>query len=433
MELKEVYPLELKSDKPEERMKEIMDRLEQGVQDIFHSGQYQEFLKVMSKFHGYSLNNQLLILMQCPEASLVAGYRAWQTKFERQVKKGEKAIRILAPCPYSYMAEQTVKDQRTGKPKKNPDGSDVKELVEKKILRFKVSSVFDVAQTEGRELPSIGVSELLGNVDGYPLLFEAAKEISPVPVAFEKIAGGAHGYYHRVEKRIAINEGMSELQNIKTLIHEIAHARLHDMDHMNQGNMPNKETREVEAEGIAYVVCQRYMLDTADYSFGYVAGWSSGKETKELRDSLETIQKTAGEIISDMDEKLKLLQQKKEMKEMDSYEIYQIREDGPGKKYLFRSLSEIREGGLKVDLADYRLLYSGRMHKADDLETLFQRFNLDIPDDFTGHSLSVSDIVTRTQNGEKRTYYVDPIGFREIQFDTALEKCREEEKKVRVR
>ena len=299
-----VIPIVLTSEKPAEKLKEITDRLEQGITELFDSERYKEYLRVMSKFHNYSFNNTLLIAMQKPDASLVAGFSAWKNNFERNVMKGQKGIKIIAPSPYKIKQEMQKIDPHTQKPIIGKDGKPVTEEKEVTIPAYKVVSVFDVSQTEGKELPDIAVDELTGDVDRYKDFFAALEKTSPVPIAFENIEGGSHGYYHLEDKRIAINEGMSELQTLKTAIHEIAHAKLHDIDlNAPKDEQPrvDRRTREVEAESVAYTVCQHYGLDTSDYSFGYVAGWSSGRELAELKSSLETIRSAAAEIINSID------------------------------------------------------------------------------------------------------------------------------------
>ena len=306
-----VIPIVLTSEKPAEKLKEITDRLEQGIAELFDSERYKEYLKVMSKFHNYSFRNTVLIAMQKPDASLVAGFSAWKNNFGRNVMKGQKGIKIIAPSPFKIRQEVEKIDPHTQKPIIGKDGKPVTEEKEVTIPAYKVVSVFDVSQTEGKELPDIAVDELTGDVDRYKDFFAALEKTSPVPIAFENIEGGSHGYYHLEDKRIAINEGMSELQTLKTAIHEIAHAKLHDIDlNAPKDEQPrvDRRTREVEAESVAYTVCQHYGLDTSDYSFGYVAGWSSGRELSELKSSLETIRSAAAEIINSIDENLAELQ-----------------------------------------------------------------------------------------------------------------------------
>ena len=306
-----VIPIVLTAGKPAEKLKEITDRLEQGITELFDSERYKEYLKVMSKFHNYSFRNTVLIAMQKPDASLLAGFSAWKNNFERNVMRGEKGIKIIAPSPYKIKQEMQKIDPHTQKPIIGKDGKPVTEEKEITIPAYKVVSVFDVSQTEGKELPDIAVDELTGDVDRYKDFFAALEKTSSVPIAFENIGGGSHGYYHLEDKRIAINEGMSELQTLKTAIHEIAHAKLHDIDlNAPKDEQPrvDRRTREVEAESVAYTVCQHYGLDTSDYSFGYVAGWSSGRELSELKSSLETIRSAAAEIINSIDGNLAELQ-----------------------------------------------------------------------------------------------------------------------------
>ena len=346
--------------------REITDKLEQGIKELFESERFKEYLRTMSKFYHYSFSNTLLIAMQKPEATYVAGYTSWQRNFDRQVMKGEKGIKILAPAPYKAKEEREKIDPSTQKPVLDADGKPVTETVEVMRPAFKVVSVFDISQTDGKELPDIIVDELSGSVENYAAFFEALKQESPAPIAFEDIPGGAKGYFSPVENRIAIQEGMSEIQTIKTAIHEIAHAKLHSIDRPEpepswkivmisdggtkrdflsgfasetdaneaaeregwrfvdenrfewrleveedtsavQEMRKDRHTKEVEAESVAYTVCQRYGIETSDYSFGYIAGWSSDKETKELKGSLETIRKTAAEMIDSIDAKLKVL------------------------------------------------------------------------------------------------------------------------------
>ena len=308
-----VTPILLNGQNSAERMKEITDRLETGIQELFESERYKAYLTTMSKFHSYSFNNTLLIAMQ--GGQLVAGYNKWRDDFHRNVKKGEKAIKILAPAPFKAKKEVQKLDAQ-GRPVMGKDGKPVTEVQEIQVPAFKIVSVFDVSQTEGEPLPSIGVEELTGSVERYGEFFKALEQTSPVPIGFEDIPGGSHGYYHLTEKRIAIQEGMSELQTLKTAIHEIAHSKLHAIDPeapaIEQVDRPDSRTREVQAESVAYAVCQHYGLDTSDYSFGYVAGWSSGKDLKELKASLETIRATAHELITTIDGHLAQLQKERQ-------------------------------------------------------------------------------------------------------------------------
>lgn len=273
----------------DERVAELTDQLENGVRELYASGRYEEYLRMMSKFHQYSIGNVMLIYLQCPHATQVAGYRRWKENFGRQVKRGEKGIKILAPCPYKRILEQ----EQTG-----PEDGQQTDTVTVKFLRFKVATVFDVSQTEGRELPTLGVDELTGDVPGYAELYDRLTTYAPVPVEVEPVPGEAKGYFSAQEQRIVLRPGMSQVQTLKTLVHEIAHSKLHTPEHMKPEEQKERREKEVEAESVAYVVCQHFGIDTSDYSFGYVAGWSRGKELEELKASLDTIRTTATEIIN---------------------------------------------------------------------------------------------------------------------------------------
>ena len=292
-----VFPIILSSEKPADKMKEITDRLEQGILGLYESDRYADYLRTMSKFHDYSLNNTILIAMQ--GGNLVKGYKQWEKEFDRHVKPGEKAIKILAPSPFTVKKQVEKIDPDTQKPVFDKDGKPVTEEKEIKIPAFRVVSVFDISQTEGKELPAL-TYELTGNVEQYKDFFAALEKTSPFVMGFEALSGGIKGRCNYEEKRIFINEGMDELQNIKTAIHEIAHATLHDTA-LAMPERPDRRTREVQAESVAYAVCQHYGLDTSDYSFGYIAGWSSGKELAELKGSLETIRSTAASLIDTID------------------------------------------------------------------------------------------------------------------------------------
>ena len=318
-----VVPIILTSEKPAEKVKEITARLEQGVQAIFDSDSYKEFLTAMSKFHDYSLNNTILIAMQ--GGNLVMGFRQWEKEFDRHVKKGEKGIKIFAPAPYKVKKLVDKIDPETRKPMLDREGKPIKEEKEITVPAFKVITVFDISQTEGKEFPDLSVKPLLADVEQYEDFFAALEKASPVPIAFEQITNGANGYFSLTDKRIAIKEGVSELQAVKTAIHEIAHAKLHDVD-LNappeEQNRVDRHTREVEAESVAYTVCQHFGLDTSDYSFGYVAGWSSGKEMTELKASLETIQATAKEIITEIEGHFTELQQQRQAEQEQQTPVF---------------------------------------------------------------------------------------------------------------
>lgn len=314
--------------KQQQEIKEITEKLEKGVKELFESERYKEFLNTMSKFHGYSLNNNMLITMQKPEATLVAGYNAWVKEHERHVKKGEKGIRIIAPVPYKKREERTKVDPDTNAPVLDANNKPIKEVVEVKHMGYKLVSVFDVSQTEGKEIPSLGVNELLGNVEDYDNFFDALKRSCPVPISFEQIEGMSKGYYHLVDKRIAIKEGMSEAQNVKTLIHEMAHQKLHDRDVSEESANLEKSVKEVEAESIAYVICQHYGIDTADYSFGYLAGWSRDKDTPELQSSLDRIRKAADEMITDIDKSMELVLAEQKLETVEKTENVSVLPEG---------------------------------------------------------------------------------------------------------
>ena len=426
-----VIPIVLTSEKPADKLKEITDRLEQGIMELFDSDRYKEYLRVMSKFHNYSFNNTLLIAMQKPDASLVAGFQSWKNNFKRNVVKGEKGIKILAPSPFKIKQEMEKIDPATQKPVIGADGKPVKEEKEITIPAFKVVSVFDVSQTAGKELPDIAVDMLTGDVECFKDVFAALEKTSPVPIGFEKIEGNSHGYYHLEEKRIAIDEGMSELQTIKTAIHEIAHAKLHDIDpnapKEERAGRPDRRTREVQAESVAYAVCQHYGLDTSDYSFGYVAGWSSGRELDELKSSLETIRSTAAEIINSIDEHLQEIQKERDKEQAqkgttieavepdkDTFSIYQLKRGDETRDFRFEPYDRLAATGHTAEQTNYDLIYTAELAPGTSLEDIYTRFNIDHPKDFKGHSLSVSDVVVLHQNGQDTAHYVDSSGYRQV-------------------
>ena len=288
-----------------QKVKEITDRLEEGLKELFEGEKYKSYLNTMSKFHNYSANNIQLIEMQCPDATYVAGYKAWQKNFERHVNRGERGIRILAPSPYKIKEEQEKIDPVTNEPVLDRDGMPVVEEVEIKIPAFRVVTVFDYSQTDGKELPGLGVSELHGDVERYRDFMEALARVSPVPIRYEGMEGDRKGYFIDLNHPIAIKEGMGEAQTAKTGVHEVAHAKLHAKEiEQETGIAKDRETKEVEAESIAYTVCQHFGIDTSDYSFGYIAGWSSGKEMPELKSSLDTIRRTSSELIKGIEAQL---------------------------------------------------------------------------------------------------------------------------------
>lgn len=295
------------------QLKEVTERLEQGIKDVYESNRYKEYLKFMGRFHHYSVNNSILIMLQNPDASLVAGYKSWQTKFKRQVRKGEKGISILAPTPYKIKINEEVKDPDTKQPVLDADGNPV--LAEKEITlqRFRVVKVFDVSQTVGEPLPLLA-EELTGDVANYPLLFRSIEDISPVPVTIEDFPGLAKGYFSPIDQKIVIKEGMSQVQSIKTLIHEVAHAVLHDDKDLPLEQKVSRRTGEVEAESVAFIIGDQFGIDSSDYSFEYLASWSSGKELKELKESLDTIQKTASQLIEDITHRFNELHKEQEQR-----------------------------------------------------------------------------------------------------------------------
>ena len=303
-----------------QKVQEITEKLEQGIKELFESEKYKNYLNTMSKFHNYSFNNTVLIAMQKPDATLVAGFKAWKRNFQRHVKKGEKGIRILAPAPYKLKEEQEKLDPETKEIMLDAEGKPIVEEVEITIPAFRAVSVFDVAQTEGKELPELEVKELSDSVEDYENFMQALTEVSPVPIEFEEIEGGAKGYFSQSTHRIAIQEGMSQSQTLKTAIHEVAHAKLHDRE-LNKGiddvEHKGRSRKEVEAESVAYTVCQHFGIDTSDYSFGYIAGWSSGREMTELKASLDTIRRTASEIITGIEHELSKVQERTVEQEHD--------------------------------------------------------------------------------------------------------------------
>ena len=389
----QVIPIILNSKNSADRMKEITDKLETGIMDLFESDRFQAYLDTMARFHNYSFNNTILIAMQ--GGQLVAGYNKWRDEFHRNVKKGEKGIKIFAPAPYKVKKEVPKLDEQ-GQPVRDKDGNTVTEQKEIQVPAFKIVSVFDVSQTEGEPLPSLGVEELTGDVERYQDFFKALEQTSPVPMAFEDIPGGSHGYYHLTEKRIAIQENMSELQTLKTAIHEIAHAKLHAIDPeapaAEQQNRPDSRTREVQAESVAYTVCQHYGLDTSDYSFGYVAGWSSGKDLKELKASLETIRATAHELITTIDGHLAELQQQRQAQQEQAPAQEQPQAEEPATAFIPEIVYQVRpnpyheNGGERYLLQAYVTQENGMAKMGDIL--------------YRGSEEQCRELMGRLQSGE---------------------------------
>lgn len=479
----------LTNEQRQQQVQDLTQQLEEGVKSVFESEKYAQYLKVMSHFTHYSVNNTILIAMQTGgQASMVAGYTAWQKNFGRQVNRGEKAIKIFAPMTYKRKKEVDMIDQETGQPLRNPDGSVRKEIIEVTVPSFRVTNVFDISQTSGPPLPTL-VDELEGNVERYQDFVQAIRNISPVPVGFEEMEG-KDGYYHQVEKRIAINEDMSETQTMAAMIHELVHAKLHALDPNNlkesaKARGKDQKTMEVEAESIAAVVSSYFGIDTSANSWGYVASWSRNKELPELTVSLQVIKDTAGEIITGISEEMEemrfaymdkadaleairlgqtvyasvgkgrfeevtaeevrdmsddtwLRMPKEQMRayvelrtekdlheEMTSLEetkllympenqfgIYQIDPEGNARDYMFLSHDSLEDYEMRRE--DYRLEYVAPLTEADTLDTIYERFNIARPEDFQGHSLSVSDIVVMNRDGEVKAYFVDSFGFTDV-------------------
>lgn len=283
-------------------VKDITDKLEQGLKELFDSDKYKKYLTAMAKFHNYSFNNTLLIAMQMPEASLIAGYNTWKNDFERIVKKGEKGIKIIAPSPYKKEIEKESFDDA---------GNRYTEIIEIKIPAFKPVTVFDISQTEGKDVPVLGLDSLTFGVNDYASFISGLSKISPVPIEYQNIPIGSKGYFSPTRHRIVIQQGLSESQTLKTLIHEIAHSLLHDSSGKKtecKDDKKNRSTKEVEAESIAYTVCKHFEIDTSEYSFGYIAGWSSDKDLSELKSSMEIIRSTSSQIITTLEHELSIMQ-----------------------------------------------------------------------------------------------------------------------------
>lgn len=484
-------------------MDSIMQSLESGVEELFTSNRYQEFLKIMAKFHNYSFNNTMLIAMQRPDATLVTSYKNWQS-MGRQVMKGEKGITIIAPAPYKKMKEKEVLDENQ-RPIMGTDGKPKTEKVEVTVPHFKAVTVFDIAQTSGEPIQTLAPELLTAAVQDFDSFMQAIQKISPVPIRFDEIDGNANGYYHNADKEIVIKKGLSESQTLKTAIHETVHAKLHDKEIMESlGVEKDRLTKEVEAESVAYCVCSSFDLDTSDYSFPYIAGWSSSREMKEMKASMDVIRKTAGEMIDQLTEELEIILEEKQKTELhekygilvdaleaagyrydyresepghivlapdgtheiagylqfeswgdiqnwledtitegtdiservdramypfkydytleeemfrgngDRYAIYHVDEDTPGKQHLFMNMAMVKEDGITIDAANYKCVYSGRLHENEKLDDLYAMFNDNPPADYKAHSMSVSDVIITNRGGDMQAYYVDRFGFAEL-------------------
>lgn len=484
-------------------MDSIMQSLESGVEELFTSNRYQEFLKTMAKFHNYSFNNTMLIAMQRPDATLVTSYKNWQS-MGRQVMKGEKGITIIAPAPYKKMKEKEVLDENQ-RPIMGTDGKPKTEKVEVTVPHFKAVTVFDIAQTSGEPIQTLAPELLTAAVQDFDSFMQAIQKISPVPIRFDEIDGNANGYYHNADKEIVIKKGLSESQTLKTAIHETAHAKLHDSEIMESlGVEKDRLTKEVEAESVAYCVCSSFGLDTSDYSFPYIAGWSSSREMKEMKASMDVIRKTAGEMIDQLTEELEIILEEKQKTELhekygilvdaleaagyrydyresepghivlapdgtheiagylqfkswgdikdwledtiaegtdiservdralypfkfdytleeemfrgngDRYAIYHVDEGTPGKQHLFMNMAMVKEDGITIDAANYKCVYSGRLHENEKLDDLYAVFNDNPPADYKAHAMSVSDVIITNRGGDMQAYYVDRFGFAEL-------------------
>ena len=484
-------------------MDSIMQSLESGVEELFTSNRYQEFLKTMAKFHNYSFNNTMLIAMQRPDATLVTSYKNWQS-MGRQVMKGEKGITIIAPAPYKKMKEKEVLDENQ-RPIMGTDGKPKTEQVEVTVPHFKAVTVFDIAQTSGEPIQTLAPELLTAAVQDFDSFMQAIQKISPVPIRFDEIDGNANGYYHNADKEIVIKKGLSESQTLQTAIHETAHAKLHDKEIMESlGVEKDRLTKEVEAESVAYCVCSSFGLDTSDYSFPYIAGWSSSREMKEMKASMDVIRKTAGEMIDQLTEELEIILEEKQKTELhekygilvdaleaagyrydyresepghivlapdgtheiagylqfeswgdikdwledtiaegtdiservdralypfkfdytleeemfrgngDRYAIYHVDEGTPGKQHLFMNMAMVKEDGITIDAANYKCVYSGRLHENEKMDDLYAVFNDNPPADYKAHSMSVSDVIITNRGGDMQAYYVDRFGFAEL-------------------
>lgn len=443
------------------QVQEITDKLEEGLKNLFESEQYKSYLNTMSKFHNYSYNNTLLITMQKPDATLVAGYQGWQKNFERQVKKGEKGIKILAPVPKKIRERQEVIDPVSGQPMIGEDGQPRMEWVERTIPAFKPVTVFDVSQTYGEPIPELEVKDLTASVEGYQDFVKAIEYVSPVPIEYKDVAGDSKGYFDREAKLIVVQKDMPESQTLKTLVHETAHSILHNKEMeaaLETGQGKDRNTREVEAESVAFTVLSHFGIDTSEYSFGYIAGWSSDKDMAELKGSLDTIRKTSAELINKIEAQMMVLEKEREAEQnitveaevvaepeieetieasqeetisedveikanmeaqllygdKDTFGIYQLKDDDSLHYHRFTGTDMMAKEGLSVDMENYDLIYVGEKTPDIGLDQIYEKFNIDRPDDFTGHSLSVSDVVVIHENGENKAYFVDKFGFAEM-------------------
>ncbi len=353
----------------EKQLKEISERLEQGVKEIFTSERYTEYLNTMSKFHNYSFNNTLLITMQKPEATLVVGYQAWQKKFNRHVKRGEKGIQIIAPAPIREKQEIEKIDPVTKEPVIGDDGQPETEIVEMVIPRFRVTTVFDVSQTEGEPIADLEVPELTGSVQFYDTFMQALQNISPVPICMMNVEGDAKGYYHQTEKYIAIKEDMSNVQTMKTGVHEVSHALLHDREVMDvEGVLKDQTTKEVEAESIAYIVCNHFGLDTSEYSFTYIASWCESRDMKALKASMDTIRKTSAEIIGNIEEQMHEIEMERPIRETFHREDVILYLSGSmGSEYSYNLVENMTAEQVQENVREYVTLLEQKELSEDEI------------------------------------------------------------------
>ena len=389
----------------EKQLKEISERLEQGVKEIFTSERYTEYLNTMSKFHNYSFNNTLLITMQKPEATLVAGYQAWQKKFNRHVKRGEKGIQIIAPAPIREKQEIEKIDPVTKEPVIGDDGQPETEIVEMVIPRFRVTTVFDVSQTEGEPIAELEVPELTGSVQFYDTFMQALQNISPVPIRMMNVEGEAKGYYHQTEKYIAIKEDMSNVQTMKTGVHEVSHALLHDREVMDaEGVLKDQTTKEVEAESIAYIVCNHFGLDTSEYSFTYIASWCESRDMKALKASMDTIRKTSAEVIENIEAQMHELEMERPIRDTFHKEDLILHLSGSmGSEFTYDLIENMSREQLEQNVEEYvSLLESGEIEENEKpLESFLEE-----------KGAAVTPLYDSSGHGENY-----PIDFYDVEYD----------------
>jgi len=420
-----------------ERTKELTDKLEAGLKDLFESAKYKEYLTSVSHFHHYSSRNIMLIHMQMPGATRVASFKTWKEKFKRHVKEGEKSIRIFAPIgdkrPETKLMEKL--DPITGAPLLDADGKPVMEEMTALSTgpRFKLVPVFDVSQTGGEPLPELA-ENLTGNVAHYEAFMDALRDVSPLPITFEPMDDNQDGYC-RFGENIGIREGMSEIQTASAVVHEIAHAKLHDMTLPDAGQTPKTKTvKEVEAESVSYVVNQHFGIETSPNSFGYLAEYGS-REMPELKASLDTIRKEANGLINTIDDRFQAICKERGIdltaKEPEKpapqaehpaasqskaghLEIFQLRDDNDLRNHRFASRAQLKTENLTVDRGNYDLAYTAPLNPTETLGDLYERFNTDHPKGYAGRSLSVSDVVVIHRDGEATAHYVDTFGFSQV-------------------